>query len=104
MSMSPTQLTLRELRKDGYLAYVVEHWNHHAKIRQDLFGFIDVLGVKRDSTIAIQATSYTNVRNRVKKIQEHDNINKVREANWQIEVWGWHKVKNRWVFRRVDVS
>lgn len=104
MAMSPTQLTLRELRKRGYTAEVTERWNPFAKIRQDLFGIVDVLGVGPDGTIGVQATSYANISHRVRKIAESDKIAALREANWTIEVWGWRKVKNRWVCRVVDVS
>ena len=104
MALSPTQLTLRELKEQGYLAAVVEKWNPHARIRQDLFGFIDVLAVKEGETLAIQATTDTNVPARVRKIADHENVPGVRKADWRIEVWGWKKVKNRWVKRVVDVS
>ena len=42
MSETPTARSLNRLRADGWLAQVVERWNAHAMIRQDLFGFIDV--------------------------------------------------------------
>ena len=104
MSLSPTQLTLRELRKRGYITAVVEKWNPHAKIRQDLFGFIDVLGVGNGETVAVQCTSYSHTSDRVKKITNHENVPEVRNSNWKIFVHGWRKVKNRWVLREVDVS
>lgn len=102
--MSPTQLTLRQLRKQGYTAQVVERWNPFAKVRQDLFGCIDVLAVGNGETIGVQCTSYANVSSRVKKMVESDAIGDLRDANWTLEVHGWHKVKNVWVLRRVDVS
>jgi len=105
MPISPTQLTLRHLRADGWLAAVVEHWNPHARVRNDLFGFIDVVGVRRDETIGVQATTAPNVSSRVHKIADHPNIGAVREAGWQIEVWGWAKKSGRWTLhRRIDVS
>ena len=104
MAESPTTLTLRSLRKEGYLAAVTEKWNQHAKIRQDLFGFVDVLAVTRNETLAVQCTSWSNISSRVKKITEHENIGAVREANWRIQVWGWKKEKNRWVKKVVDIS
>jgi hypothetical protein len=43
---SPTQRTLQHLRAAGFpLVQVVERWNPHARIRQDLYGCIDVLAV-----------------------------------------------------------
>ena len=42
----PTQRTLARLRQEGALEVaIVEHWNPHARIRQDLFGFIDILAI-----------------------------------------------------------
>ena len=43
--MTPTQRTLAECRRRGWTAAVVEKWNPHARIRQDLFGCIDILAV-----------------------------------------------------------
>jgi hypothetical protein len=105
VTVSPTQLTLRQLKADGWLAAVVEHWNPHARVRNDLFGFIDVLAIRPGETLAVQATSAPNTASRVRKIAEHPNIAAVREAGWQIEVWGWAKKSGRWTLhRRVDVS
>lgn len=107
MSKSPTQLTLERLRADGWpLVEVTEKWNPHARIRQDLFGFVDVLAVGLNGeTLAVQATSATNVSTRVRKIAEHPNVGAVREAGWRIVVWGWAKKSGRWTLaREVDCS
>ena len=104
MSLSPTQLTLRQLRADGYTAQVVEHWNHFAKIRQDLFKIIDVLAVGNGETVGVQCTSYSHVAERVKKVNAAEAINDIRGAGWKILVQGWHKKKNRWVCREVNCS
>lgn len=106
MTMSPTKLTLRHLRDEGWpLVEVVERWNPHARIRQDLFGFIDVIAVRPNETIAVQTTSLANVSSRVTKIADHPNIGAVREAGWRIVVHGWAKKSGRWVLaREVDVS
>ena len=103
--MTPTQLTLRKLRADGYTAEVVEHWNSHARIRNDLFGFVDVLALRGDETLAIQATSAGNVSARVRKIADSPHIGAVREAGWTVRVWGWAKPKHRWLLTKdIDVS
>ena len=39
--ITPTQRTLKHMRERGYTCQVVEHWNPFARIRQDLYGFID---------------------------------------------------------------
>lgn len=104
--MSPTKLTLRHLRDGGWpLVEVVERWNPHARIRQDLFGFVDVLAVRPGETLAVQTTTADNVSSRVRKIAAHSNIGAVREAGWSVHVHGWRKVRGRWVLaREVDVS
>jgi hypothetical protein len=102
--MSPTQRSLKLLRDRGYLAEVVEKWIPGANIRKDLWGWCDVVGVKRGETLAVQATSASNVSARVKKIADSETVGKVREAGWRIVVFGWKKVKNRWEVVERDVS
>lgn len=105
MAISPTQLTLRQLRADGWTAEVVEHWNPHARVRNDLFGFVDVLALRANETLAVQTTSATNVAARIRKIAEHPNVAAVREAGWAIRVHGWAKKSGRWVLARdEDIS
>jgi hypothetical protein len=67
---SPTQLSLAHLRKTCDAVQVVEKWNPHARIRQDLFGFIDILSLRGEETIAVQSTSWGNVSSRARKIAE----------------------------------
>jgi carbonic anhydrase len=102
--MSPTSRTLADLRADGWTAEVVEHWNPHARVRQDLWGFVDILAVRNGETLGVQATSDANVAARVRKIAEHPNIGAVRDAGWRLEVWGWKKKGRLWGVRKVDVS
>lgn len=105
MAMSPTARTLAKLRKEGWLAWVVEKWIPQTQQRSDLFGFIDVLAIRGDETLAVQSTSRSNVSGRVKKITEHENVAAVRAAGWAIHVHGWGKMANgRWECRVVDMS
>ena len=87
------------------MAAVVEKWNPHARIRQDLFGVVDVIGIREGETLAVQATSGSNVAARVKKIAESDATPVIRAAGWRFAVHGWRKGANgRWACREVDVS
>lgn len=101
--MTPTERTLKYLKDAGYTVAITERWNPFAKIRQDLFGFVDVLAVKRDTTLAVQCTSASHVAARVSKIAALEAASKVREAGWTIQVWGWTKGK-KGPPRIVDVS
>lgn len=105
-STSPTARTLGALRADGWTVAVVEKWNPHARIRQDLYGFIDVLALRGDETLAVQVTSADHVAERVRKIGDAEHVAAVREAGWRIEVHGWRydSKARRWVCRVVDCS
>jgi len=74
MKTSPTQLTLKELRKATDCVQVVEHWCQFSRRRKDLFGFVDVLAVAGNETIAVQTTSWANVGARVKEMGESQHL------------------------------
>lgn len=104
---SPTQLTMRQLRDDGWpVVEKVEHWNGRNTV--DLFGIIDVLAVGPLGTLAVQTTSRANVTARVRKISDSPHIGAIREAGWTVLVHGWEQPggpRTRWVLGRVvDVS
>lgn len=101
---SPTKRTLDVLRERGYMAGVVERWNHAAKVRQDLFGIVDVIGVRPNETVAVQATSASNVAARVKKIAASPALGELRAAGWRVLVHGWAKRDGRWQVREVDMG
>lgn len=102
---SPTQRSLKHYRDQGYLAGVVEKWNPHAKIRQDLFGILDLVVVGNGETLGVQTTSASNMSARVKKITDSDALAELREAGWKVIVQGWRRnSKGRWVVREVDIS
>ena len=104
-SKSPTQLSLAKLREEGYTCWITEHWNNWSKTRQDLFGFIDILALKGNETLAIQTTTATNLNARCKKIADHENVGAVREAGWTIHVHGWWQDdKRKWNCKVKDVS
>lgn len=100
---SPTQRSLKHMRDLGYLCAVVEKWNPHAMIRQDLYGFIDVLCVKGEDIVGVQACTGGDSAKRVDKIVEHDNYPLVITA-MRIIVQSWRKnAAGRWVLREVEL-
>jgi carbonic anhydrase len=102
--MSPSARSKKLMEEAGFQVDVVEHWNPFVKRRKDLYGFVDLLGVGDAGTLAVQATSYSNVSARVKKITEHANVAAVRKAGWRLEVHGWRKKGREWICRIVDLS
>jgi len=103
--VTPTQRSLKHLRDAGYLVAIVERWNPHARIRQDLFGVLDLVAIRDDVTLGVQTTSGSNVAARVRKIAEADAVPALRRAGWALVVHGWRKGSNgRWALREVDCS
>jgi hypothetical protein len=98
------------MRERGFYAEVVERWNPWARIRVDLFGFLDVLCLGDGELVGVQSCSLGDISKRIKKIADHPNLAHVRKAGIRILVQGWktrkvkgsrkHEIK----FREVDVS
>ena len=103
-SKSPTQRSLEYLRELGYHCEVVEKWNPWKRVRQDLWGWCDILAIRRDEVLAVQVTA-AGVAARIKKIQESDTIAAVRDAGIRVEIHGWRKnSQGRYVLRVEDIS
>lgn len=106
--MSPTQRSLKKLRDDGYLTAVVERWNPYARIRQDLFGFIDIVAIKVNETLAVQTTSTSNLSSRLSKIAQNKSaIVWLGSTTRKIILHGWSKKGPRgkrkvWTCREID--
>ncbi len=117
MVAAPTERTLRECRRRGWRAGVVERWMPKREgmahsLRIDLFGFIDVIVYAPGArgVLGVQATSTSNIGARVAKVTR---TAKLREAaiDWlrtgcHFEVWGWAKrgpsgKRKLWTLRRV---
>ena len=86
---SPTVRSLAMLRARGYVCKVVEHWNPHAKIRQDLWG-CDIIAVRRGvPPTLVQTTTASNQAARIAKLQALPSTAFLLRAGWEIVVHGW---------------
>ena len=112
--LSPTQRTLKAMREQGRICGIVEKFNRFVGshgIRQDLFGFIDIIAIDAvDGIVAIQSCGQS-FKAHVDKLTEERN-----EAVYEwlkhakLELWGWRKVKLnrggkavRWMPRIADI-
>lgn len=109
--MSPTERTKAKLKSEGWpLIAVVEHWNPFAHIRQDLFGFIDVLAVRDNEILAVQTTTGGNVAARIQKIAGNSACRIWLDSpSRRIEVHGWAKRGGRgkrklWTCRVIEMK
>ncbi len=92
----PTERTLTRLRKDGYLAQVVERYNHWSKRRSDLFGIIDIVAIHETAGIkGIQATSFTNQAAHISKCLKEPRLVTWLKAGGRFECWAWKKVRKQ---------
>lgn len=91
--LSPKFRSMKLMESEGYATDDVERWIPRTVITKDLFGFIDLLGIHRETgnVKAVQATSASNVSARVKKITDSPFVEVVRRAGWSIEVHGWRR-------------
>lgn len=101
---SPTQRSLAECRKRGWIAQVVERWNQYANIRQDLFGVIDIVAITPNGILGIQATTNDHVADRMAKAKAEPRLRAWLRAGARFEVWGWAKQgsrgeRKRWTLR-----
>lgn len=104
---SPTSRTLRFLRAAGMTVQVVEKWNPHAKIRQDLFGCIDVVALHHGvpGILGVQATTTANAAARLLKIMAIPAAKLWVECGNRLWVVGWRKLKTRkWEPRITEVT
>ena len=103
---SPTQRSIALLKERGYLTAIVEKFNPHVGpfgIRQDLFGFGDLLALRKGEILLVQTTSGDHMAERVTKIVEHDNYPRVIESGMQVAVHGWRKLKAGWACKEIEL-
>lgn len=126
MPTTPTQRTLTECRRRDWLAGTVERYQysfayrgvveaakgrgresvhravhqlkrHGEGVRQDLFGFLDVLAMTGDSMLGIQATTHANLAARFTKMiaDKREAVRICLSSGLRVEVWGWRKLEVR---------
>ena len=104
--MTPMSRSLKKLRDEGWIPDVVESYNYFTKKRKDFFGIGDIAAYRDGQLLLVQATSYSNISARVRKIEDSEHLDGLRDAGMRIEVWGWRKdpKKRKWICKIVDLS
>jgi len=98
--MTPTQRTLKYLKDLGRVCGIVERFNMYAGphgIRQDLFGFIDIIALDRkEGIIGVQSCGQAFSAH-YKKITEerHHECAEWLRCGGKVELIGWRKVKHK---------
>jgi hypothetical protein len=104
--VSPTARARKELEQAGWKVWLVEQTIRTPRMtfKRDLFNAFDLLCVKGKDTKAVQVTTLSNLGARIKKLAENEFVPVLREAGWQMEAWGYRKLKTGWQAKIVDVS
>lgn len=101
---TPNQRSKELLESEGFVVGLVERYNSWSQTRHDLFGFIDLVAVRAGETVAIQATTDSNLAARRTKLSGCETVPVVIAAGWKIEIHGWRKRARRWSCRRVEYT
>lgn len=97
MKTSPTQRSLKLLRDLGWHAQVVELWNAHAFIRQDLYGWIDIIACHPTfGILGVQTTTGSHLAERLEKARGNAALVAWVTAGGKLAAHGWRKLKGRW--------
>ncbi len=92
MASKTTQRSLKLLRDDGYECAIVERWNAFAHVRQDLFGFIDILCMcPYRGLLGVQTTVAGSMNARLAKIKAEPRSQMFLNAGGHIVIHGWIK-------------
>jgi len=104
--MTPMARSLKKLRDEGWEPDIVESYNYFTKKRKDFFGMSDLVCYQDGILLAVQCSSYSNISARVRKIEDSEHLDGLRDAGMRIEVWGWRKdpKKRKWICKIVDLS
>lgn len=102
---SPTTRSLARLKSDGWTSAIVEKWNPHARIRQDLFGCIDLVAVRPGCVLGVQACAGASHAARRTKAEEEPRLREWLRAGATFQVWSWskqgpHGKRKLWTLRR----
>jgi hypothetical protein len=107
---SPTKRSLDLLREDGFTVAIVERWNPFAKVRQDLFGFIDLVAIAPTrGIIGVQTTTGDHMAERIDKIKAEPKAEIWLASGGRIIVHGWAKKGARgkrklWECRQQEIT
>jgi hypothetical protein len=104
--LSPTVLSLRELRAQGWRVAVCERWIARLGIKQDVWGFADLLCVhpKARRFLLVQTTTISHLAARIAKAKAKDELRDWLTAGGFFECHGWTKIAGSWRCKRVAVQ
>ena len=98
--VSPLQRSKKYLEEAGFTVAIVERWNPWAKVRQDLFGILDLLAISHLGTLGVQVTTMGHKQEHIDKMMAHPNLQRILDV-WEVKLHSWRKLKDGW---KVDIK
>src|SRR5262245_7225976 len=101
-SPTPTQRSLVLLRREGFVAAVVERRLPRCGVTVDAFGLFDLLAIRGDvpGFLGVHTTSGANHAGRVRKLLGNATLSTWLAAGNRAAVWSRTKRRRRWTCRR----
>ena len=106
--MTPLARSMKYLRDLGRICEKVEHWNAHARRRQDLFGIADIayLNCVQRHLVLVQVTTASNASAREKKIRSSPLFVPLLQCGIRVEIHAWSKptkTRRKWALKVREV-
>ena len=98
--ISPTQRTLKELRRLGYIVDIVERWlpiPGGFGRRRDLFNIIDIIALTDTGILGVQScgSSFSAHWKKLTEDEAENTRNWLNTPGASLEIWGWRKLRSR---------
>jgi len=91
--MSPTTRSKEELKERGYHVEKVEYFNTFSHRMKDLWGFIDLIAIKKGEVLAVQVTGgMQHKQPHLDKMTGNELFPLVKSAGIKIELHTWRKL------------
>jgi hypothetical protein len=104
--MSPTARSLDLLRQCGFAVAIVERWLPRANVRQDAFGWADLLACHplRRQLALVQVTTRHNLAARIAKARALPELRTWLAAGGLAWFHGWYQLVGRWQCHQVSIA
>lgn len=102
--ISTNAMAKRHLEALGYRVDVTQHWIQHQGTRyghrRDLFNCIDVVGIKEDEWLNVQACDSENISRAKKQAKQNQAVRDIQEGPTDFEIWEFYNDRGEWWIRR----
>lgn len=100
--------SMRLMREREFTVDIVERWNPWGRVKNDLFGVIDLVAIKPGLILGVQSTTKGQVGPHLKKILAEPRALMWLRAGAELWVHGWYKevrgARQYWMCKEVQIT